>query len=47
MKMIGMQDKVVEGATISVLLERIEDKFGNVIVSAQKAQKIKGWESLV
>ena len=47
LKMIGMQDKIVEGATISVLLERIEDKFGNVVVSALKAQKIKGWESLV
>ena len=47
LKMIGMQDKIVEGATLSVLLERIEDKFGNVVVSALKAQKIKGWESLV
>ena len=47
LKMIGMQDKIVEGATISVLLERVEDKFGNVVVSALKAQKIKGWESLV
>ena len=46
MKTIGMQDKVVEGATVPVLLERIEDKFGNVVVSAHKAQKIKGWESL-
>ena len=47
LKMIGMQDKIVEGTTISVLLERIEDKFGNVVVSALKAQKIRGWESLV
>ena len=46
MKMIGMQDKVVEGATISVLLEKIEDKNGDVVVSAQKAQKIKGWYEL-
>ena len=46
MKMIGMQDKVVEGATVSVLLEKIEDKNGDVIVSAQKAQKIKGWYEL-
>ena len=46
MKMIGMQDKVVEGASISVLLEKIEDKNGDVIVSAQKAQKIKGWYEL-
>mgnify|MGYP001171747655 CR=1 FL=1 len=46
MKTIGMQDKVVEGANISVLLEKIEDKNGDVIVSAQKAQKIKGWYEL-
>ncbi len=46
MKMIGMQDKVVEGSTVSVLLEKIEDKNGDVVVSAQKAQKIKGWYEL-
>ncbi len=46
MKMIGMQDKVVEGANLSVLLEKIEDKNGDVVVSAQKAQKIKGWYEL-
>ena len=46
MKMIGMQDKVAEGETVSVLLEKIEDKNGDVIVSAQKAQKIKGWYKL-
>jgi len=45
-KLIGMQDKVVEGAIISVLLEKIEDKNGDVIVSAHKAQKIKGWYEL-
>jgi len=46
MKIIGMQDKVTEGATVSVLLEKIEDKNGDVVVSAQKAQKIKGWYEL-
>ena len=45
-KMIGMED-VKEGSIISVLLEKIEDKNGDVIVSAQKAQKIKGWNKLV
>ena len=29
------------GETISVLLEKIEDKNGDVIVSASKAQKLK------
>tara|TARA_B100000579_G_scaffold374309_1_gene338468 strand:+ start:6501 stop:8240 length:1740 start_codon:yes stop_codon:yes gene_type:complete len=46
MKIIGMQDKILEGATIPVLLEKIEDKNGDVIVSAQKAKKIKGWYEL-
>ena len=46
MKTIGMQDKIVEGENVSVLLEKIEDKNGDVIVSAQKAKKIKGWYEL-
>ncbi len=46
MKTIGMQDKIVEGENISVLLEKIEDKNGDVIVSAQKAKKIEGWYEL-
>jgi small subunit ribosomal protein S1 len=41
-----MQDKIIEGETVSVLLEKIEDKNGDVIVSAQKAKKIKGWYEL-
>ena len=39
-------DKVKLGEKISVLLERIEDKNGEVLVSANKAQKIKGWYEL-
>tara|TARA_Y100000816_G_scaffold292413_1_gene287536 strand:+ start:1931 stop:3673 length:1743 start_codon:yes stop_codon:yes gene_type:complete len=46
-KMIGINDGVKEGDIISVLLEKIEDKNGDVVVSAQKAQKIKGWNELV
>ncbi|OCW82356.1 30S ribosomal protein S1 [Pelagibacteraceae bacterium GOM-A3] len=46
-KMMGMAEKIKEGSTISVLLEKIEDKNGDVVVSAQKAQKIKGWNELV
>ena len=46
MKMIGMEE-VKEGITVPVLLEKIEDKNGDVVVSAQKAQKIKGWQKLV
>ena len=45
-KMIGMKDKISIGENIPVLLERIEDKNGEVVVSAIKAQKIKGWYEL-
>ena len=46
-KSINLQDKIKEGSTIPVLLEKIEDKNGEVVVSASKAQKIKGWDILV
>ena len=47
LKSIGLIDKAKLGEKISVLLERIEDKNGEVIVSATKAQKIQGWDKLV
>ena len=47
LKSMGMADKIVIGEKISVLLERIEDKNGEVLVSASKAQKIAGWDKLV
>ena len=46
-KLMGMNEEIKEGTTIPVLLEKIEDKNGDVVVSAQKAQKIKGWNKLV
>ncbi len=46
LKIIGLKDKIIVGENISVLLEKIEDKNGEVIVSALKAQKIKGWYKL-
>ena len=46
LKMIGMKDKISVNENIPVLLEKIEDKNGEVVVSAQKAQKIKGWYKL-
>ena len=45
-KVIGLEGKIKEGTKIPVLLEKIEDKNGDVIVSAIKAQKIKGWYKL-
>ena len=46
LKTLKIFDKVKVGEKISVLLERIEDKNGEVLVSADKAQKIKGWYEL-
>ncbi len=43
----GLGEKIKLGETISVLLEKIEDRNGEVLVSASKAQKIKGWDKLV
>ena len=47
LKSMGLSEKIKVGETISVLLEKIEDKHGEVLVSASKAQKIKGWDKLV
>ena len=47
LKSMGLSEKIKVGEKISVLLERIEDKNGEVVVSASKAQKIKGWDKLV
>ena len=47
MNSIGLKDKLKVGENISVYLEKIEDKNGDVLVSASKAQKIKGWDMLV
>ena len=47
LKSMGLGEKIKIGEKISVLLEKIEDKNGEVLVSANKAQKIKGWEKLV
>tara|TARA_B100000579_G_scaffold437847_1_gene469429 strand:- start:377 stop:2098 length:1722 start_codon:yes stop_codon:yes gene_type:complete len=47
LKTMGLTEKIKLGETIPVLLERLEDKLGEVVVSASKAQKIKGWDKLV
>ena len=47
LKSMGLTDKIKLGEKIPVLLEKIEDKNGEVLVSASKAQKIKGWDKLV
>jgi len=45
-KSLKLFDNIKIGSKLSVLLERIEDKNGEVIVSATKAKKIKGWQEL-
>ena len=47
LKSMGLAEKIKVGEKIAVLLERIEDKNGDVLVSASKAQKIEGWTKLV
>ena len=47
LKSMGLSEKIKIGEVIPVLLERLEDKMGEVVVSASKAQKIKGWDILV
>ena len=47
LKSMGLGEKIKLGETIPVLLEKIEDKNGEVLVSANKAKKIKGWDTLV
>ena len=46
LKTLNIIDKVKEGSKIPVLIESLENKEGEVIVSATKAQKIKGWNQL-
>ena len=44
----GLSEKIKLGETISVLLEKLEHpKSGEIIVSASKAAKIKGWDSIL
>ena len=46
LKSLNLIDKIKEGSKVAVLLEKIEDKNGDIVVSATKAQKIKGWYEL-
>ena len=46
LKVMKIFDKLKIGDKISVLLERIEGKNLEIVVSALKAQKIKGWYEL-
>ena len=41
LKSMGLSEKIKVGENIPVLLEKIEDRNGEVLVSASKAQKLK------
>ncbi len=47
LKSLGLESSMKVGGKISVLIEKLEDKMGEVIVSASKARKIKGWEQII
>ena len=47
LKSMGLEEKIKIGQNIPVLLEKIEDRNGEILVSASKAKKIKGWDKLV
>ena len=40
-------ENLKEGSKIPVLIESLENKSGEVVVSASKARKIKGWEQII
>ncbi len=46
LKSINLLEQVKIGSKIPVLLEKIEDRNGNVLISAIKAFRIKGWKEL-
>lgn len=48
LKVLGLLDTIKEGSKLNVLLERLEHpKTGEIIVSAEKAMKLAGWNRIV
>ena len=47
LKTMGLSNKAKIGESIPVVIEKLEDKMGEVVVSASKAKKIIGWEKLL
>jgi len=46
-KEINLFDKIKEGSKIKIVVENLESKSGEIIVSASKAKKIEGYETLL
>ena len=46
-KEIDLFDKIKEGSKLKIVVENLESKNGEIIVSASKAKKIEGYETLL
>tara|TARA_B100000579_G_scaffold23034_1_gene16254 strand:- start:2044 stop:3768 length:1725 start_codon:yes stop_codon:yes gene_type:complete len=46
LKLLKEDSEVKVGSKISVVIEKLEDKSGNVIISRERAKKIKSWKLL-
>ncbi len=46
-KEINLLDKIKEGSKLKIVVENLESKSGEIIVSAAKAKKIEGLETLL
>ena len=46
-KEIDLFDKIKEGSKLKIVVENLESKSGEIIVSASKAKKIEGYETLL
>ena len=46
LKILKEQDNLSVGSKISVLVEKLEDREGNLIISREKARKLKSWKQL-
>jgi len=46
LKQLGLEDKIKIGEEIECYVENVEDKEGNIQVSASRALKLKGWEMI-
>ncbi len=45
---LGLLDKIKEGSKLKVLIERLEHpRSGEIIISAEKAVKLEGWQKVV
>ncbi len=46
-KEINLLDKLKEGSKLKIVVENLESRSGEIVVSASKAKKIEGWEALL